>query len=209
MDIPGFIKLFIALLAIVNPLGAVPVFLAATATNQRVLRPRIALKASLTVFITLLVSAWVGKMLLSFFGIGIPAFRVGGGILILLMAISMMDARMPGAKVLPEEEREALDYEEIGVVPLGIPLLSGPGSIALVIVTADRGPQMGPMLMLSGAILIVAVASYAILSLGALIGHRLGKTGINLSTRLSGLLLAAVAIEFISAGAVELFPGLR
>ncbi|MCE5270728.1 NAAT family transporter [bacterium] len=203
-----YFRLFIGILAIVNPIGAIPVILGATEGQDRAARRRTVKTASLTVLCTLLAVTWIGHAVLNFFGIGIPAFRVGGGILILMMSISMLYARPNKFKHGPDEARYAHDSDSVGVVPIGIPLLSGPGSIALVIVETQRIPGLGHQVLMSLAVLLVGVTVWVVLSLSDPIGRRLGRTGINIATRLMGLLLAAIAVEFIAAGALELFPGL-
>ena len=142
MDWYGIIKTTIGILAIVNPLGAVGTFLSATENLPAAARRKTADTAAVTVTVTLLVAAWVGETILHFFGISIPAFRVGGGILVLSMAISMLHARPSPAKQVPEEAADAVERQAVGVVPLGIPLMSGPGAIALVIVESHRAPTV-------------------------------------------------------------------
>lgn len=203
-----YIRILIGILAIVNPIGAIPVILGATEGDCPSDRRKTVKTAAITVFVTLLLVTWVGNAVLRFFGIGIPAFRVGGGILILIMAISMLSARTNRIKHGPDEARYVHDRESIGVVPIGIPLLSGPGAIALVIVETQRVPEVLHQGLMSLLILIVAATVWLTLNLSDPIGRRLGKTGINIATRLMGLILAAIAVEFIAAGARELLPGL-
>jgi len=211
MDIPwtDYLRLLIAVLAIVNPMGAVPIFLTATFRDSEQTRRRLSRVAGITVGLTLLTAAWCGQWALALFGISVDAFRVGGGILILLMAISMMEAKVPSSKSTPDERREALENENIGVVPLGIPLMSGPGSIALMIVSA-KGKNLWPdMVALSAIAIVVAIVSWLTLRVASVIGNRLGKTGINIGTRLMGLVLAATGVEFIAGGLRQLFPVLN
>jgi len=209
VDWYGIIKTTIGILAIVNPLGAVGTFLSATENQPASTRRKTADTAAITVTVTLLVAAWVGETILHFFGISIPAFRVGGGILVLSMAISMLHARPSPAKQVPEEAADAVERQAVGVVPLGIPLMSGPGAIALVIVESHRAPTVPERLLVSLCIVLVAVVSWTILRLAGLLARRLTRTHINISTRLMGLILAAIAVEFIASGALVLFPGLR
>jgi multiple antibiotic resistance protein len=151
---------------------------------------------------------WLGDALFAFFGIRLASFRVGGGILLLLMAISMLQAQTPAAKHAATEDEEARSKEHVGVVPLGIPLLAGPGSISLVIDAVQRAPQTAGKLVLSAEIAIVGLAAWAALRSGDRIFAKVGETGINVVTRLMGLILAAVAVELLAAGALALFPGL-
>lgn len=203
-----FIKAYIGIISILNPIGIIPVFLGATEKYTKSQQRRTVHITTLTIGITLLVSAWVGQYLLWFFGVGIPAFRVGGGILILLMAISMLQARQSMARQTPDEAEEVLDREAIGVVPLGIPLMCGPGSITLSIVLADKYRGAENLMMLSLMMVLVSLTVLVIYRFAINMGRRLGKTELNIATRIMGLVLAAMAIEFIASGARVLFPGL-
>ncbi len=207
-DITTYIKIFTTLLAIVNPLGAVPVFLTLTSSNNESERRRIVLTASISVALVLGLSALVGQMMLNFFGISIASFRVGGGILLLLMAISMMQAKQTQAKHTPEEEKEAEEKESIAVVPIAMPLLSGPGAISSIIIYTDQSfhPVHVSLIIIIG--ILIAVITYLSLRVAIPLSRMISKTGINIITRLMGLLLASIAIEFISIGLLELFPGL-
>ena len=208
MDALAALKQLISLLAIVNPIGAIPLFLAWTATRSRGERSQSARTAAITAVLALLTAVWLGDALFGFFGIRLASFRVGGGLLLLLMAMAMLQAETPAAKHAATEEEEARSKENIGVVPLGIPLLAGPGSISLVIDAVQRAPATAGKLMLSGEILVVGVCTWAALQSGERILTRVGETGINIVTRLMGLILAAVAVELLAAGALALFPGL-
>ncbi len=203
-----YIKMFVGILSIVNPLGAIPLFLSTTQSQPLKFKNKIANISALTVGMTLLLSAWLGQIILAFFGIGVPAFRVGGGILILLMAISMLQARQSLARHTPAEDEEAQNKEEVGVVPLGIPLMAGPGAITLVIVEAHQHPGVMNMGILSLVITTVALSVWIVFRLTARFGNKLSQTEINIGTRLMGLILAAIAIEFMAKGLIDLFPGL-
>lgn len=207
MDWSQSFRTFAGLLAILNPLGAIPIFLGLTLDQSPAQRRHTARLAALAVAAVLIVAAWAGESILGFFGVRIASFRVGGGILILLMAISMLTARTSGAKHTAEEAEEAESKDNVGVVPIGVPLLAGPGSISLVIVDAQSADSTGRF-MLSGIILLVAAIAWFTLLLASPLGKVLGKTGINIFTRLMGLLLAAVAVEYIAVGLLELFPAL-
>jgi multiple antibiotic resistance protein len=207
-EITAYLKVFTTLLAIVNPLGAVPVFLTLTSNNTESERRKIAFTASLTVALVLALTALIGQTVLNFFGISIASFRVGGGILLLLMAISMMQARHSHGKHTPEEEREAEEKESIAVVPIAMPLLSGPGAVSSVIIYTDQAfhpIHVGLMIVIG---ILISALTYLLLRVAIPLSRRLSRTGINIITRLMGLLLASIAIEFISSGLIELLPGL-
>lgn len=198
----------IALFVIANPIGAVPIFITLTATASAEEQRHTARTTAITVAIVLVVSVFVGQPLLNFFGVGMPSFLVGGGILILLMAIAMMQARISGARRTPEETQEAAVKDEVGVVPLGIPLVAGPGAISTVIIFAHEATGSFDLVFLVFAGILVAISVWIALRLAGPIRRLLGQTGINIVTRLAGLILSAVAVEFITRGLAQLLPGL-
>ncbi|MCA1798347.1 MAG: NAAT family transporter [Xanthomonadaceae bacterium] len=204
-----YIKIFVAILVIVNPLGAVPFYISLTTNVAPADRRRIPNTTSLSIAVVLIASALVGEALLRFFGISIASFRVGGGILLMLMAISMMQARQSRSRQTPEEAMEAEEKDSIAVVPLAIPLLAGPGAISTMIIYASLSnhPMHYGMLMVSG--ILVAAAVWTALLSAERVARLLGRTGINIAMRLMGILLAAIAIEFIASGALDLLPGLQ
>ena len=155
-----------------------------------------------------MLSVWFGQDILEVFGVRIASFQIGGGILALLMAIDMLQARVSPSKQTREEAREAGSRESVGVVPLGIPLLAGPGSISLAIVGAQQAPGASEMIALTAAVLLLGAITWLVLRAAEPLGRVLGRTGINIITRLMGLVLAAIAIEFIATGMADLFPGL-
>jgi multiple antibiotic resistance protein len=154
-----------------------------------------------------------GESLLAFFGISVASLRVAGGLLVLGMAWSMLQAKMSPAKQTPEEAREAQRAQEgaerpnIGVVPLGMPLLAGPGSISVMIIAAGRTDSVAGHAAVLGATLVVAALAWGILLAAGPIAKGLGRTGMNIATRFMGLILAAIAVEFITSGLGEIFPG--
>lgn len=201
-------KITIALLAIVNPVSGIPVFLSTTADWSPSDRRRTARTVAITVFIVLTASALIGTYILEFFGISIASFQVGGGILLLLLAVSMMQARESGLRQTPEEQLEAADRHAVAVVPLAIPLLAGPGAISTMIIASHRVPGIVfqlKLLLPAGAIALIV---WITLLVSARLAQRLGTTGMNVITRLMGLTLAALAVEFIVRGLQELFPAL-
>ncbi|MCF6291376.1 MAG: NAAT family transporter [Desulfobacterales bacterium] len=209
VDSMDYAKAFIGVLAIVNPLGAIPVFISLTRAKSHLERKRTAGIAAVTVVIILIISAWAGELILGFFGVTIPALRVGGGLLILLMAIDMLHSRMSGVRHTEEEAGIAADKEDVAVVPLAIPLMSGPGAISLVIIDANQAAGGWiERLLFSACIVVVGVAVWLSLRLAEEIGRTIGVTGLNIATRIMGLLLAAIGVQFIAQGAGRLFPGL-
>ncbi|MET0028083.1 MAG: MarC family protein [Candidatus Thiodiazotropha sp.] len=202
------LQTLVGLIVIVNPLLAVPAFATLTQADDPSQRHATAQRTALTVGIVLSLAALVGRPLLRLLGIGLPAFQVGGGILILLMAIAMLHARMSGARHTQDEAHEAMQSQQIGVVPLGIPLLAGPGAISTVIIYAHRQSDWLWSALLVGEIWLVAGLVWLALYLGDRLIRRVGQTGVNVATRIMGLLLAAIAVQFMTHGLQSLLPGL-
>ncbi|MDQ6953076.1 MAG: MarC family protein [Mariprofundaceae bacterium] len=151
------------LIAVVNPLGALPLFLSMSDSSHPNADMRTINRAAVAVALILLISAWIGESLLGFFGITIDAFRVGGGLLILLMGISMLHGKQSHVTHTPGEAEAANEKEDISVVPLAIPLMAGPGAISLVILDANKIHSWGGELVLAVAIIAVAAIAWLVL----------------------------------------------
>jgi len=206
LDYAQYIKIFIGLLAILNPLGVIPLFISMTADESTRQRSKTIDMVAIGVTIILLVALFLGEHLLSFFGITIDSFRVGGGILVLLMAIAMLHAKTSLIKQTDSEADESIEKESVAIVPLAMPLLAGPGAISTVILAAHKGHGVVHYLMIALIIVLLSVAVWAALRLSPWIERRIGSTGINVFTRIMGLILTAIAIEFIAAGIKGIFP---
>jgi multiple antibiotic resistance protein len=202
------IKYLVGIFAILNPLGAIPIYLSLMADRHPEEMHRTALKTAIAVAIILTLAVWVGDALLSFFGIGIPAFRIAGGLLVLIIAIAMFGATTSTARHTDAEQAEAVAKNDIAVVPLAIPLLAGPGAISLTIVDAHQAGNWPDKLVFCLGIVGVAAVVWMVLRLAEPIGQRLGTGGLNIATRVMGLILAAMAVQFMADGMLELFPGL-
>lgn len=203
-----YAKAIVGILAIVNPIGAVPIFLSLCGDRTADECRQVARLAAITVASVLVLSIWLGDPILRVFGITVEAFLTGGGLLIILMAISMMHAKQSHAKQSPEEAGEASEKEDIAVVPLAIPLMAGPGAISLAIVDSHQAAHWGDRLLLSAGIAGVALLVWICLRLASPIGERLGVTGLNIATRIMGLLLAAIGVQMVTSGLAKLLPGL-
>lgn len=195
---------FGSLFSIVDPFSAVPVFVALTSREDPASKSRTALRASITCFVVLTVFGLAGSIIFKFFGITIPAFKMAGGILLFGVALDMMKAQHSETRSTREEEAEKRD--DVGLIPLGLPLLSGPGAIAAVMMLVGKSQTTSERLGVHLAILGVGVASFFILRSAVWVAKFLGKTGINVIGRLMGLILAAIAIQFVIDGAHEAFP---
>ena len=201
-------RFFIALFAILTPFAAIPIFLSLTEGQGEKEKAHTARMAVLTIAILLVSAAFIGDSILRLIGTSLHSFRVGGGLVLLLMALSMMNARVSSVQQTREEAEEAVQKETVGVVPIGIPLLAGPGSISAVIIQMERSADWAHRGLVIACILCVCALVWGALSLATPIGNRLGRTGLNIVNRLFGLMLAAIAVEVIAAGLRALFPGL-
>lgn len=210
-DLTELGKVAISLFAIVDPVGSIPLFLSATHAWTAARRRRAARLAAVTVFVVLGVTVFLGEAILAFFGISLASFSVGGGILLLLLAISMMQAQPTPIRQTEEEaEAAAAERESLGAVPLGVPLLAGPGAISQIIIA---GHNSGAQLFLHQTLLLlpialVALAVWLVFRAAMPVSHRLGTVGIHVVTRLMGLIIAAISVEMIAKGLGTLFPGL-
>jgi multiple antibiotic resistance protein len=197
---------FGSLFSIVDPFAAVPTFVALVGTQSRSIQARTALRASATCFVVLALFGLAGQLIFNFFGITLPAFKITGGIVLFGVGLEMMRAKHSGTRGTSEEAIEAETREDVGLIPLGLPLLSGPGAIATVIVLVGKARSFEERACLFAAIAAVSASAFLTLRSAELLSRVLGKTGINIIGRTMGLILAAVAMQFIIDGAHEAFP---
>jgi multiple antibiotic resistance protein len=207
------LKPLITLLAIVNPLAIVPFFIHYTQGFSATQRRRTILVSSFSAFVVIAVCALAGLQILSFFGISLASFQVGGGMLLLTSALNMLNSQPAEAKTTGHELADGAEKAAMGasiaVVPLTIPLLTGPASMSTVVIYADKAKTFLQLGTLLGYGVVVALATALCFSLAQPIARVLGKTGINVMTRLMGLILAALAVEVMSDGLTRLFPVLH
>lgn len=201
-------KTLVSLLVIVDPLGLIPFYLAMVQGRSDHDQRRIAVLTPIAVVITLIVATFVGGAILGLFGITLSAFRIAGGVLILIVALDMLHARKSRSKTTPEEAEEAISWQEIAVVPLAIPLSAGPGAISTSMIYSVQFPTLAGKLAMCGAIVVVGIATWLCLRLAEPISRRIGQIGINIGMRLMGLLLAALGVEYILVGLLDTFPAL-
>jgi multiple antibiotic resistance protein len=201
-------KTMVTLIAIVDPIGGVPVFIAATHGWTDAERAKTARVVALSVFCVLAVADFLGTALLAFFGISIPSFLVGGGILLMMLAISMLQAKESWIRQTPAEAQEASEKHGVGVVPIAIPLLAGPGAISTMIIATHQAPSLLYEVKLLIPVAAISLVVWATMAVAGRVARRLGRVGINIVTRLMGLILAAMAVEFVVRGVSELFPKL-
>jgi multiple antibiotic resistance protein len=201
-----FALFFASIFSIVNPFAAIPVYLGVTADVPAAVRRGIPRRTATAAATIMLIAYAAGESLLAFFSISIASLRVAGGILIFAMAWSMLQAKLSPQKQTEEEAEEATHRDSLAIVPLAMPLLSGPGAISVMILWATQSQGGAEHAAAIGAVLAVAVSIWIILSLATPISNLLGQTGMNVATRFMGLILAAVAVEFITGGLQQLFP---
>jgi MarC family membrane protein len=199
---------FSAVFSVVDPFGVVPVYIAMTAADSREHKRRTALRASVTMAMALGIFAALGAYVLRFFGLTIGAFRIAGGVLLFLLAVDMLRAQPSRQRTTPEEEREGLEKPDVSVFPLAIPMLSGPGSFATVMVLMSRAENVWQRAIVFASIAATAVLTFVILLGATFAEKRLGRTGINVLHRVMGLLLAAIAVQFVIDGARDVLPGI-
>lgn len=199
-DITLYLQMAVTLFAIMDPFGLIPLFLAFTGTQSDKHRRLIIHRSIIATTIILVIAALAGKFILLFFGIDIYSFQVAGGILLMLIALNMLQAKGSMIKTTPKEQDEAIEKEDISVVPLAMPMLAGPGTISMVIVFSSSMNTLGSKLMLVGIIIAVSLTVWPILLLSKWIGQKLGSTGINITVRIMGLILASIAVKFIIEG---------
>ena len=200
-------KLLIGLLAIVNIPSSLFLFLALTSDFNTAQKRQVALTAAVSVALVLTIFNFFGTQVLELFGISIDSFRIAGGLLILLSALAMMT----GGQAAPQRERIATAHTSVAITPLAVPSLAGPGAISTIIVYAHLGhleenPTYGHEILVTLVILTVALLVYLALRMAPSIGDRLGETGIAVFNRVMGLVVAAIAVEFIAAGVLGFVP---
>lgn len=201
-------KPLITLLAVVNPLAIVPFFIHYTQGFSRQQRRRTVLVSAFTAFAVIATCALVGLQILAFFSISLASFQVGGGMLLLTSSLAMLNARPAEAKASDQDLSETSARTSVAVVPLTIPLLTGPASMSTVVIYADQARTVLQHAMLVGYGVVIALATAVCFSLAEPIARGLGQTGINVMTRLMGLILAALSVEVMADGLVKLFPAL-
>lgn len=197
---------FGSIFSIVDPFAAVPIFLALAGQQSKREQARTALRAALTTFCVLTAFGLAGNFIFGFFSITLPAFKIAGGLLLFGVGLEMMRAKRSETRATREEEHEAEQKEDVGLIPLGLPLLSGPGAIATVMVLVGKAKSIQERFSVYLAITAVSLLAFLVLRSGTLVARVLGKTGINLIGRLMGLILSASAMQFVLDGVHEAFP---
>ena len=208
MDPSEAAKAFVTLIALVNPVGVAPIYLGLVGDRAAPERSAIARTAAIGVATIIAVSAVAGAAILSVFGIELASFRAAGGLILIGLGWNMLRGAPQTERGTPDEHREDAAKTDIAIVPLAIPLLAGPGTIATTLVYASRahGPLDYALLVGIGA--VIGLITWACLAAAEPLARRLGKSGVGIATRIFGLLLVAMGVEFVAKGFQVLWPGL-
>ena len=201
------VLIFTSILFIVDPFATVPSFLAMTARDSPSQRRVLARRGAWTCAITLIAFALGGSVIFKVFGITIGAFKIAGGVLIGLNALDMVQARRSQQRETPVEQAEGIEKDDIGIIPLGVPMLAGPGAISTVMVLALGAKTVAATAAVYVSIILTALISYFVLAAATIVERRLGQTGMRILTRLMGLVLLAIAVQFILDGIKLSFGG--
>lgn len=200
-----FLASFTSLFSVANPLAAIPVFLSLTNRFTDEERVRTAKKASIYMFSLLIVFLLIGTYVLSFFGISLPGVRIAGGLIIMRSGYAMLNPEDPGKKLTEEGQAAAMEKEDVSFSPLALPILSGPGSLAVVIGFASQATGPVDYVVNAISILMVVLISYALLRLAPISKKYIGYTGLNVMTRLMGFIVLAISVQFILSGISQYF----
>jgi multiple antibiotic resistance protein len=201
-----FVAAFTSIISVANPLAAIPVFLSLTERNTDTERIHIAQKSSLYMFLVLTIFLLAGTYIMSFFGISLPGIRIAGGLIILRAAYAMLNPSDTERKISEEAEEAAKEKEDISFSPMAMPMLSGPGSIAVVIGLASQSDGIMDLLIVTAAIVLVALISYGVLRVAPFSARYIGPTGMNAITRMMGFIAMAIGVQFILNG-ISMFFG--
>jgi multiple antibiotic resistance protein len=196
-----------AIFFVVDPMGVIPVFMAMTSHDSPEKRERMARRASVAAFLILSTFAVAGTLIFRVFGVTLGAFKVAGGVLLLLTSIDMLRAQQGRTRVSPEEEKEGAEKEDVAIFPLAIPLLAGPGSIATVTALMGKAGRILFAIPVIASIAITCAASYLMLVAAERIQRLMGVTGLSVMNRVIGLIIGAIAVQFMFDGLRDTFPG--
>lgn len=207
--IPFFLVALSSVFVTVDPIASIPAFLAMGAHGSIERNRQVARRAAWTCGLVLSVFAATGSLVFKLFGITLPAFQIAGGILLFHIALEMAHSRRSATQEVAEERAEGEHKADFGITPLGVPMLAGPGAISAVVVLVGQSQLWWQIIPVFLAILITAIVTFYILAAGARVQQRLGATGVRILMRLMGLVLAAMAVQFVLNGINDVWPGTR
>jgi multiple antibiotic resistance protein len=200
-----FIYVFAALFSVINPLGAVPIFVGLTSDDTKAERSRISFWTSINVFIILIISFFIGEYVLKFFGISIDALRIAGGMIIASSGFSLLTGKFSKRRgVNKKVESDAQQRNDIALTPLSIPMLAGPGSISLLIAFYQDYAEFSEKAITCSAILAVCVVIFAVLKSAHYLSRILGASGIVAISRIIGFIVIAIGVQYISSSVVNI-----
>jgi multiple antibiotic resistance protein len=188
---------------LVDPFAAIPAFLIMTSGSAPARRRHMALRATVTCFVVLTAFAFGGSLIFRLFGITLPAFKIAGGLILILIGLDMLQARRSATHETPGDTAEGAVKEDVGIIPLGIPMLAGPGSISTIMVLTTDAKSWIQVALVIFAVATTAFVAYWILSAADRVRHFLGETGIRILTRMFGLILTAIAVQFVLSGLAD------
>ena len=207
MNFQHAIEFFFSLLAILDPVAAIPVFVSLTANHSPAEKRKTAIVSGISVVVILIVFFFIGARILDFFSISVDAFRIAGGIILLMMGINMVSSK-PTKRQSREEQLDAEHKEQVAVVPLAIPLLAGPGAISTLIIASKKFNTFSSQMEISGMIVLLGAIVALVYMAAGPIGRLLKSTGISITTKIMGLILTSVAVGMIIDSMQKLLPGL-
>lgn len=205
IQIAIYFKFFVSLFALVNPIGNVPIFSSITNGLTTAERNAVNIKTSFAIAVVLLVSLFLGQLILNFFGISLNSFRIAGGILVIMISLSMVQGKISEESQNKEEKNHLANIQNFAIVPLAIPIMAGPGSISSVIVFGAKYNNLIDLIGLSIAIILFGVCCFFLFKSSSTLLKLLGKTGSNVVTRIMGLLLMALGVEIVTTGVIGVF----
>ena len=197
-------KLFVPVFVVVSPIGVVPLFLGMTQNDAPERRRRTAWIAAIASPLALALASLIGQHIFDFFGVSIDAFRIAGGILLFIIALDFVQVRQTRLKTTDPEIAEGVEKQEVGIIPLAIPMLAGPGSIATVMVLGGSGKGVSGVLPLLLAIVLTGIVTLVVLLLAGRMQKHLAASTLGIVLRLEGLLLAAIAVQMVVTGVTNL-----
>ena len=207
-EFAAYLAFIVSVFAVMNPLVAIPVYISLTEGLPLETRRRIPRQTAAACFVILVIAFLLGETILTIFSVGIPALRIAGGLILASMAWSMLQAQTSRTRHTREEVEDSAHRGSVAIVPLAIPVTAGPGAISLMIIAATYPNAIEGRIAILFAVFLVCLVVWLFLTLAERIQSVLGTTGMNLVTRIMGLLMLALAIEFVAGGLSEKFPGL-
>lgn len=200
------IKFIVAMIIMMNPLGSLSIFLDLTKRSAISTRRRLAIRTSLTIIIIMMLTLWTGEELLSLLGITIPSFRFAGGIILLLMGLSMLQSRESPVSYTFEDDEAAKERNSIAIVPMALPVIIGPGAISTLIIVAGDYPQFISKAWMSILCLLLTIGMGIILYYASTIAEFVGTSIIKVVTRIMGMIIMAIAVGMLAEGLRGLLP---